>query len=62
MFELTLISFIYPTKNRAKFLERSIRRDLNQAYSNIEIIVINDCSSDLISEIAISILVWNKMR
>lgn len=41
-----LVSFIMPTYNRLKFLESRIIELLRQTYTNIEIIIINDGSSD----------------
>jgi len=46
-----LVSIIIPTRNRAKLLEKSIRSCLNQTYENIEVIVIDDHSSDNTPEI-----------
>ena len=40
------ISIIIPTFNREKIIEHSIKTVLNQTYNNIEIIVIDDCSTD----------------
>ena len=41
-----LISVIIPTYNRFDSVIHSIKSVLNQTYKNIEIIVINDCSTD----------------
>ena len=43
---LPLISVIIPTYNRFKFLMNSIQSVKNQTYKNIEIIVVNDKSSE----------------
>jgi len=40
------ISVIIPTYNRSHYLKKSINSVLNQKYENIEIIVINDASTD----------------
>ncbi|MFT4326793.1 MAG: glycosyltransferase family 2 protein [Candidatus Woesearchaeota archaeon] len=41
-----LVSIIIPTHNRASFISRAITAALEQSYSNIEVIVVDDCSSD----------------
>lgn len=41
-----LISFIIPTYNSAKYLRRSLESCFNQTYPNIEVILIDDGSSD----------------
>lgn len=41
-----LVSVILPTFNSARFLPRSIKSVLNQSYKNLELIIIDDCSTD----------------
>lgn len=41
-----LISIILPVFNGEKYLAQSIRSCLNQTYSNIELVIVNDCSTD----------------
>lgn len=43
---MELVSIIIPTYNMAKFLEKAISSAINQTYKNIEIIVIDNCSTD----------------
>lgn len=45
------VSIIVPTYNRANLIERSINSLLNQSYSNFEIIVVDDGSSDNTQEV-----------
>ena len=45
------VSVIIPCFNQGKFVEDAINSTLNQTYKNIEIICVNDGSSDNSSEI-----------
>ncbi len=45
------ITVIVPTYNRSDFLCRCVDSTLAQSYENIEIIIINDCSTDNTSEV-----------
>ena len=46
-----LVSIIIPTYNRPKYLKRAIGSTLNQTYENLEIIIIDDCSTQDISTV-----------
>lgn len=50
--DMSLVSVIVPTKNSDKFLEACLKSIKNQAYKNIEIIVVDNNSSDKTIEIA----------
>ena len=45
------ISIIMPTRNRAHLLRQALDSCLNQTHTNIELIVVNDASSDATAEI-----------
>lgn len=45
-----LVSVIMPTRNRAELLKRSIASILAQTYRNLELIVVNDASTDHTAE------------
>ena len=49
--ENPLVSIIIPTYNRAKIVGRAISSALNQTYENIDVIIIDDGSSDNTAEI-----------
>ncbi|QKD71049.1 glycosyltransferase family 2 protein [Proteus terrae] len=44
--DLPLVSVVIPAYNAQDYLERAVNSVLNQSYNNIEIIIINDGSSD----------------
>jgi len=46
-----LVSIIIPTYNRAEFLPRAVQSALDQTYTNIEIIIVDDCSPDNTKEV-----------
>jgi len=54
-----LVSVIIPTHNRAEYLIETINTVLSQTYKNLEIIVINDYSSDKTLEILNSLNIQN---
>ncbi len=41
-----IVSIITPTYNSEKYIEKTIKSVLNQTYSNWELLLIDDCSSD----------------
>lgn len=45
------VSIVIPVYNTEKYLERSLSSVIKQTYADLEIIIINDCSSDGSSEI-----------
>ena len=49
------VSIIIPTYNRARSIKKSINSCLNQTYKNIEVIVVDDCSTDNTKKIIESI-------
>lgn len=46
MFKVELVSIVIPTYNRIEFLKQAISSALEQTYSNIEIVVVDNCSDD----------------
>nr|WP_319569913.1 glycosyltransferase family A protein [uncultured Draconibacterium sp.] len=61
-----MISVIIPTYNRSSSIERSIRSVLDQSYTVIELIVVDDCSTDNTEKLVRSIndnrLVYYKLE
>ena len=43
---MELVSVIIPVYNREKTIKKAIESVLNQTYDNIEVIAVDDCSSD----------------
>ncbi len=50
-----LVSVLIPCYNVEKFVEESVNSILNQTYTHIEVIAINDCSTDRTGEILYSL-------
>ena len=46
-----LVSIIMPSYNTARFIEQSIQSVLNQTYKNLELIIVDDCSTDNTDEV-----------
>ena len=42
-----MVSVIVPTRNRSSFLVRAVNSILSQTHSIVEVILIDDCSSDV---------------
>ncbi len=51
MIEQPLVSVIIPCFNAEKFVEMAIRSIMNQTYKNLEILIVDDCSTDSTYEI-----------
>ena len=50
-----LVSIIVPVYNVENYVERCLLSLLNQTYKNLEILIVNDCSTDSSLEICKSI-------
>ena len=62
MSELPLVSVITPCYNGEAFLDRYFQSVLSQSYPNIELIFVNDGSTDRSEEIALSYREWLEAR
>jgi glycosyltransferase involved in cell wall biosynthesis len=51
MSDAPLVSIVLPTYNGSRYLEQSIRSCLTQTMADFELIIVDDCSSDLTPEI-----------
>ncbi len=60
MFKLPLVSFIVTSYNYEKYILRTIESIKNQSYTNFEIIVVDDCSSDKSCEIVENFIAENQ--
>lgn len=50
-----LVSIIIPTHNRSALLKKAINSVIEQTYSNIEILIIDDCSTDNTKEVVLNL-------
>ena len=51
---MDMVSIVLPVYNGQKYLEESIKSILNQTYSDIELIIVNDASTDCSEEIILN--------
>lgn len=55
--EEELVSIIMPSYNTGKFIKETINSVIAQTYSNWELIIVDDCSTDNTDEIVKSIMI-----
>lgn len=57
-----LISVIMPSYNTASYIEESVQSVLNQTYRNLELIIVDDCSTDNTDEVVQHLLGDKRIR
>ena len=57
-----LVSIIMPSYNTAKFISETIESVLVQTYTNWELIIVDDCSTDNTDEVVKSFLSDNRIK
>lgn len=57
-----LVSIIMPSYNTAKFIEQTIKSVLAQTYTNWELIIVDDCSTDNTDEVVKSFLSDDRIK
>lgn len=57
-----LVSIIMPSYNTAKFIGQTIKSVLAQTYTNWELIIVDDCSTDNTDKVVSSFLYDNRIR
>ncbi|MCX7770748.1 MAG: glycosyltransferase [Proteobacteria bacterium] len=60
--EKPLVSVLIPTYNKGEFIQEAIESVLNQTYQNLELIIVDDCSSDNTLEIVKKFLNDKRVR
>ena len=56
------VTIMIPTYNQAKYISKAIESALNIDYSNIEVIVSDDCSTDNTEEVISKYLEDNRFK
>ena len=49
--EKNLVSIVMPSYNTASYIEKSVQSVINQTYTNWELIIVDDCSTDNTDEV-----------
>ena len=57
-----LVSIIIPVYNVEKWIEKSLNSALNQTYSNIEYLIVDDCGSDKSMNVVQSMIQSNPQK